>query len=220
MICSLIQRIPSHWEPVVLVIISLGYFIYTSYSLVLDIPATATYTFTNSDALFLIIYEICALCFVGWFLKVRGYQLYDFGWEITWILTGAGFLLFFVDYTVYMIVAPVLEEILKISKFYVHSDYYHEATLTFTLAMIVINSTFEEFIVSAYLITVLTKHHGMMFAIGASVLVRLLYHTYQGPEITVHILPMGILFAFVYWKWKKLWPLIMAHSIWNIMVMT
>ena len=83
--------------------------------------------------------------------------------------------------------------------------------------MIVINSVYEEVIVSAYLVNALSKHHGVVFVIGVSLLVRMLYHTYQGPIIAASIIPMGILFAYTFWKWKRLWPLIIAHTISNVM---
>ena len=81
------------------------------------------------------------------------------------------------------------------------------------VAICVINPIFEELIVVAYVIQAIEKKHGVTFAIGASVFIRLLYHLYQGPAAVVAILPMGVLFAVVYWRWRALWPLVVAHGL-------
>ena len=31
------------------------------------------------------------------------------------------------------------------------------------------------------------------------------------------LLPLGLLFAFVYWRWRLLWPLIVAHGVMDFM---
>jgi membrane protease YdiL (CAAX protease family) len=81
------------------------------------------------------------------------------------------------------------------------------------IAVSIINPIFEEAIVVGYIIPVLKDRTGVLFAINISVLVRLLYHLYQGPIAAITIIPMGLIFAFVYTKWKNIWPLIIAHSI-------
>ena len=45
----------------------------------------------------------------------------------------------------------------------------------------VVNGIFEELFVAGYIITALTPRRGMWMAINVSVVVRLLYHLYQGP---------------------------------------
>ena len=42
---------------------------------------------------------------------------------------------------------------------------------------------------------------------------RLLYHLYQGPLIVIGIVPLGWLSAYVYARWNRLWPIIIAHGI-------
>jgi membrane protease YdiL (CAAX protease family) len=82
------------------------------------------------------------------------------------------------------------------------------------LLLIVVNSFFEEIVVTGYVVSALAKH-GAAFAISASTLLRFLYHTYQGPLGTLSILPMGLLYAAVFWRWRNLWPMLVAHSIMN-----
>jgi membrane protease YdiL (CAAX protease family) len=46
-----------------------------------------------------------------------------------------------------------------------------------------------------------------------SATIRLLCHLYQGPIAPLTILPLGIIFALVYWKWRRLWPIAVAHGV-------
>ena len=55
-----------------------------------------------------------------------------------------------------------------------------------------------------------------MTAVNVSTVVRLLYHVYQGPIGVITIVPMGLLFGFVYARTRQLWPLIFAHVLIDI----
>jgi membrane protease YdiL (CAAX protease family) len=41
------------------------------------------------------------------------------------------------------------------------------------------------------------------------------YHVYQGPAV-IQILPVGFFYGYVYWRCKKLWPLVLAHALIDI----
>jgi membrane protease YdiL (CAAX protease family) len=43
------------------------------------------------------------------------------------------------------------------------------------------------------------------------VIVRLLYHLYQGPIGILMAVPMGLLYGYVYSRTRQLWPLVVAH---------
>lgn len=81
---------------------------------------------------------------------------------------------------------------------------------------IVINSLYEETTVAAYVVTALSEQ-GAALSITASTLLRFLYHLYQGPIATLSILPLGILCGAVYWRWRNVWPLVVAHTILNFL---
>ena len=51
----------------------------------------------------------------------------------------------------------------------------------------------------------------MWVAINVSVVVRLLYHLYQGPIGVLTIVPMGLLYGYLYSRTRQLWPLVVAH---------
>ena len=80
------------------------------------------------------------------------------------------------------------------------------------LTVSIVNPFFEEFFVVGYTVERAEKIHGKYFTIALSAFVRFLYHLYQGP-IAAWILLLGIFHAYVYMKWRKLWPLIVSHAI-------
>ena len=80
----------------------------------------------------------------------------------------------------------------------------------------IVNGIFEELFVAGYIITALTARRGMWMAINVSVVVRLLYHLYQGPIGVLTIVPMGLLYGYVYSRTRQLWPLIVAHVLIDI----
>jgi membrane protease YdiL (CAAX protease family) len=74
-----------------------------------------------------------------------------------------------------------------------------------------VNGFFEELFVAGYIITALRQTRGMWTAINVSTVVRVLYHLYQGPVGVLIIVPMGLLYGYVYERTRQLWPLMFAH---------
>ena len=74
-----------------------------------------------------------------------------------------------------------------------------------------VNGIFEEVFVAGYIITALTPVRGMWMGINVSTGLRLLYHLYQGPVGILSIVPVGLMFGYLYARTRQLWPLIFAH---------
>ena len=89
-----------------------------------------------------------------------------------------------------------------------------EAKLTWPvlIALTLVNPLYDELFLVAYNVEA-AKGHGAAFAITLSAAVRLLCHVEQGPIASVTILPLGLIFALVYWRWRAVWPLIVAHAV-------
>ena len=125
-------------------------------------------------------------------------------------LFGVG--LWFVSYLLYVLFYSVASSILgpdaSLSRIAIHGHVGVPAAILLCL----VNPLFEELLSLGYVVRVF-EGHGAAFAIGASALLRLLAHTYQGPLAAVSILPMGLLFAAYYWRGRQLWPPIFAHVI-------
>lgn len=90
------------------------------------------------------------------------------------------------------------------------------ASPALVLLFLVVNSIFEELFVVGYVIEA-ARTGDVGFAVSISAVIRLLYHTYQGPVALTSILPIGIIFALVYLRWRNLWPLMLAHTAINIL---
>ena len=45
---------------------------------------------------------------------------------------------------------------------------------------------------------------------------RVLYHLYQGPLGVLTIVPMGLMFGYIYVRTRKLWPVIVAHVLMDV----
>jgi uncharacterized protein len=74
----------------------------------------------------------------------------------------------------------------------------------------IVNGIYEETFLIGYLLRALDPL-GAPLAIGATVLIRVLYHLYQGPTGTVSILVVGTIFSVFFWRTRKLWPVVFAH---------
>jgi membrane protease YdiL (CAAX protease family) len=82
----------------------------------------------------------------------------------------------------------------------------------FLALLVAVNPVFEETLEAGYFIQSLQRH-GMWVAVGASAAFRAFLHAYQGLNALLLILPVGLIFGFAYWKWRRLWPLVFAHAL-------
>jgi membrane protease YdiL (CAAX protease family) len=87
--------------------------------------------------------------------------------------------------------------------------------LASTVLFAMVNGAFEEIFLLGVLVRGL-RAYGLSVAIGVPLLVRVLYHLYQGPLGAVWILAFGFTFTLVYLRTQQLWPLVLAHILWDI----
>ena len=78
------------------------------------------------------------------------------------------------------------------------------------VAASVVNGAYEELFLVGFIFKALERYD-LKFIIGVSVLLRIIAHVYQGPIGALGIFSMGVLFAFVYARYRQIWPLIVAH---------
>ncbi len=77
---------------------------------------------------------------------------------------------------------------------------------------VILNAFYEELICTGYLFNQFAAKRGPLFALLLLDLVRMSYHTYQGP---VNVLGVGVIFLIYgawYWWTRNLWSLIVAHA--------
>jgi membrane protease YdiL (CAAX protease family) len=79
------------------------------------------------------------------------------------------------------------------------------------------NAVLEEVVVVGYLLTRLEQLGvGARWAVGISAVVRGSYHLYQGFGGFVGNIVMGVVFALVWRRWKRVGPLVVAHALIDI----
>ena len=81
--------------------------------------------------------------------------------------------------------------------------------------MAMVNGAFEEVFPLGFLLRGLQRF-GLSMALGVMLLVRMLYHTYQGPLGVIWVLGFGAVFGLYFVRTNQLWPPVFAHVLWDI----
>lgn len=81
------------------------------------------------------------------------------------------------------------------------------------IAASLLNAAFEEIFVAGFVVTALKAERGSWFAVNVSVLIRLLYHLYQGQMGVLGALPIGLVYSWFYARTGRLWPVFVAHAL-------
>lgn len=162
-----------------------------------------------------IVLESSILILAACVLHIRGWQFRRVAGRLSWSFALAGIPLFLWCMLVYWGTAIAAVLIYPAAARVQPPIFVNSASPALLLLFVCINSLFEEFTVTGYVIRAL-ESHGAALAVTASTLIRFSYHLYQGPVATISILPLGVIFGIVYWRWRNLWPLVVAHTITNI----
>jgi membrane protease YdiL (CAAX protease family) len=211
---ALIERLSPRAEIAIVVLGAFGYFVAAelwrwAYPIAGHI--------SEAHLQWLLVYEPIVAAILLVFLRLRGW---------TWI--GLGLRLRRLDPILGVLAAIVLYGVINVAWLLAMSvsSYAVEAAgdqsfiatdygLDTVLAVSLVNPVFEEVFVVGYLVTALRRHIPDWAAIGASTVVRLLYHLYQGPGAALTIVPWGLIFGWAFTRWGRLWPLIVAHALFD-----
>jgi membrane protease YdiL (CAAX protease family) len=79
----------------------------------------------------------------------------------------------------------------------------------------IVNGSYEEIFLLGFLLRGL-RGYGLAVAIGLSLLVRVLYHLYQGPLGAINASMIGLAFSLSYVATGRLFPAVFAHVLWDI----
>ena len=216
-----IKNLSSLAELIIVLIVGFGVFIYSSTRGFFIVTSTFdhswTYNFTSLGQYSLVIYELFALLMIGYLLKAREWSLKDFNLDFTLRLIWIGLLLMFagnmiggICYKLFTLANVVDDAAAKHVQFGLKADWFS------IVLIIVINSVYEEVLFIGYLFKRLEKY-SPVWIIGFSLLLRASIHTYQGTIMLFSIVPLGLVFGYYYYRYRKLWPLIIAHGLINIM---
>jgi membrane protease YdiL (CAAX protease family) len=152
--------------------------------------------------------DLLYLAVILWIGHLRGWSIASFGVRFSWKGTGGGILLFVAAATLKILVDVLLTRI------HLPQPVVTVAGLTLPVIILlsVINPVFEEVLEAGYFIHSLQRF-GMWPAVLASSAFRGLLHMYQGFDGVAALSAQGLLFALAYWRWRQLWPLVLAHSL-------
>jgi len=79
----------------------------------------------------------------------------------------------------------------------------------------IVNGGYEEIFLLGFLLRGL-RGYGLSVAIGVALLVRVLYHLYQGPLGALYVGVFGLVLSLYYVSSGKLFPVVLAHAMWDI----
>jgi membrane protease YdiL (CAAX protease family) len=170
---------------------------------------------SNNSLRGLVLYEGVVLAILATFLRLRGWTLARLGVGPTMRDTLYGVGLCVVYYAFYYVLVMTLANLWPTFARLVMSTHLAAADLQWpTVATVsVINPVFEEVFVCGYVITALKDRVGVTTAVNVSAGLRVFYHFYQGAVGVVGIAPLALLFAYLFARTGRLWPLIVAHAL-------
>jgi membrane protease YdiL (CAAX protease family) len=161
-----------------------------------------------------VIIEIFLFSIILYILHVRGLYLSDFNLDISVKLIGVGILLFFINNITYGIIFSIIKSFVKLNTLS-YLKFNYAASFISALSILIVNSFYEEFLLNGYIFKRFENQNTNLIII-ISVVLRVSYHTYQGWIGFVGVLIVGLVFSIYYSKYKKLWPVIIAHGLINL----
>lgn len=199
--------------------LAFGWAIVTSVASFLSEPAAAEApstggTFGKGHLYGIVMLELILLPIVASVLYARGWRLKDFPIGIGKTMTALGGFLACSAWLLNIIIAIIAQLIFPGMHEGVQA--YRPANPPDFVAVYivsVINPVFEELIVVGYVIPALARRFGLTAAVNASVVIRCLYHLYQGIEALPFHLAYGLMQAYTYARVGRLWPLIVSHAL-------
>lgn len=88
-------------------------------------------------------------------------------------------------------------------------------SLPSVILLALVNGAYEEIFLLGFLLRGM-RGYGLSVALGVSLLVRVLYHLYQGPLGAISVLACGLVFSLYYVRTGSLFPVVFAHVLADI----
>jgi membrane protease YdiL (CAAX protease family) len=215
MITAVIRRLPAPMEWCVVVLACFWWGIYASLVEIAKwtrqgIHDTPPLPQMDGPTLIVALLELLGLAVTFWIARTRGWSLEAWGFRPSWKLTGAGIVLYFATN---LVVWPIMA--IGLSSGVLQPHLVSHLSVPVYVLFVILNPFFEETIETGYLVQSLQRY-GMWRAVLASAFLRTFLHAYTGFTALVFVFPIGLIFGFVYWKWRRLWPLFISHMLFDM----
>jgi membrane protease YdiL (CAAX protease family) len=174
--------------------------------------------FTNQHLYGLVVYEVAlAAILVPWLLR-RGWKPAETAGSPApvdvargaglWLLAVACYAL---TWNVFAAVRPDLAKLLATTEQFGGVP----ATALAGVLASVVNPVFEEFLWLGYGVARLGPRIGVRAASMLSLVLRVAVHAYQGPWALLGVLPLSLAFTWYYGRTRRLWPVVVAHVLFD-----
>lgn len=218
-----IKRLKNLQEGVLVIMIGLGLFIYSSltglYFILTGSSNTRTYFLSENGTMSIVVFEIISLTVIALILSTRGWRIIDLNLRISFRIVVEAVLLLlaalFVSGFIYRLITYILAVDTDVTEpviYEIHKNY------AVWVLILIVNSIFEEFIYVGYLFKKLGKQNHVVFIILSSTL-RTIVHLYQGVFAIIPHFIFGLFFGLHYARYRKLTVLIIAHALYNLLVL-
>ncbi|KRA21120.1 MULTISPECIES: type II CAAX endopeptidase family protein [unclassified Lysobacter] len=214
-----IRSLSPRSEFVVVIGLAFGWALLSSLQSVLSgAPAQtdAAYTFSAADLWSVLIVELTVIAMLGYFLRLRGWTMAHFGPPAqagdavpALVLVAASILSYQLLATLALSSGTALKP----------AQTTPDVGWTAILATSAVNGFYEEIFVCGYVLVALRERWGLWPAIHVSTAIRVAYHLYQGSAGVLGIVPLGLLFAGWYARTGRLWPVILAHVLLDVIAL-
>jgi uncharacterized protein len=169
----------------------------------------------NAELRFMLVYELLLMTFLGTLLYLRGWRVARFGAPFTpgdlGIAPALALGTYLISFALIVIAqalgGPSVQEAMSVPLA------TQDVSVASLIAVSIVNPIFEEVLLCGYVVTVVKERRSFWTAVNVSVAIRLGCHLYQGVMGLVFIVPLGLLFTIWYARTRRLWPVILAHSI-------
>lgn len=207
------------FEALGMVMLCFGWFILASLDTVSNwradsaVYAASSHAFTDTRFVVLLVAELTMGSLALLVLKARGYPLRTLVPQPSWRGLLAGASLYLGATLLITLVLPLVPHPsdTPLDRILAGAHLSWPVVVAVSLA----NGVYEEVFLLGYLMRGL-RRYGASTAIGVALLVRLLYHMYQGPLGALSVTLFGIVLGLYYQRTGRLFPVVAAHVITDI----
>ncbi len=217
-----LKNLNRNQEFLIVFTLAFGLFIFfsTRFSILsfqLEHHGSVTTSATNKSYYFTLTYELLAISFLWYFLKLRNWKIDDFNILLSLKLIGVGILLYLINNVMLYLISQIpLNFSSSNSPALYQLDFKTTAKFSIiVLSSVVIHPFYEEIFLIGYLGKWFKDQNPSKF-IFTSLIIRISFHTYQGVYGVIGVTVLGLIFSIYYLKYKNLTPVIFAHALYNL----